>query len=577
VVPGLIASLSALSAHRLPGWLCADSTAAGGKFLSVQYALMNLGLSLGAVSIALALYRWPLARRLLHLFLFSILLELFYRVAYGGAVSAGVLLSVPETSRRETGELLAGHGLLTLSLALVALMAICALLASWRAGSRFSVKGCIGIAIVSMAMMLSSVALGGYELGTTKPLMSLVLDEVRAAFPVDVATALGAVAIDVGESRRLASARARFKFPNARMVGAASRGGIREIYVIVIGETSRRINWSLFGYTRPTTPRLDAIKSDLTLFNRVSSNATNTILSVPLALTRAAPASRDVALSEKSIITLLRQAGFDTYWISNQERSEAWFNPIARIALEADHVSFPDDVQRAGPVDRFDSNLLTRLNDALAGMAPDGKAVIFLHMEGSHFGYKERYPAGFSFFSGGRGDRRLLPAGELQLIDEYDNSVYFTDYNVRSVIDRLSRCGCRSGLIFFSDHGERLFDNGLGDTDFGHGFPTVSRQEIDIPFFIWLSSAYRREYPSLRQALETNAPATAELDNVFETITDLAGVTYDGREAGLSLFSARFRPPAALAVLNTNEATVSLPPLSRPPPAAPAADDPAAR
>src|SRR6202789_551571 len=128
------------------------------------------------------------------------------------------------------------------------------------------------------------------------------------------------------------------------MVDGSSRRTAAEIYVIVVGETSRRANWSLFGYSRGTTPRLDAMRSDLILFNRATSNATNTILSVPLALTRAAPGTRGVAHSEKSIITLLKQAGFATYWISNQARSDALENPISQIAREEHQVSFPTDM-----------------------------------------------------------------------------------------------------------------------------------------------------------------------------------------------------------------------------------------
>src|ERR1700679_1291744 len=146
------------------------------------------------------------------------------------------------------------------------------------------------------------------------------------------------------------------------MVDGSSRRTAAEIYVVVVGETSRRANWSLFGYSRGTTPRLDAMRSDLIPFNRVTSNATNTILSVPLALTRAAPATRGVAHAEKSIITLLRQAGFATYWISNQARSDALFNPISQIALEADHVSFPEDMPPSDSGDGFVSNLLFSLD-----------------------------------------------------------------------------------------------------------------------------------------------------------------------------------------------------------------------
>jgi len=276
-------------------------------------------------------------------------------------------------------------------------------------------------------------------------------------------------------------------------------------------------------------------------------------------LTRAAPATRSIARSEKSIITLLRQAGFETFWISNQERSDALLNPISQIALEADHISFPENLPPSERNGGYDSNLLVRLDEALARLPQNAKAVIFLHMEGSHFGYKERYPAGFAHFQGGRDAPRVLPDREMQLVDEYDNSVYFTDYNLRGVIDRLALCRCKAGLIFFSDHGERLFDQGLTDSDFGHGFPTISRQEIEIPFFVWLSIAYREANAALVARLKANAHATAELHNVFETIVDLAGVDYENRNASLSLFSDDLQPPANLEVLNMNEEAVSLP------------------
>jgi len=528
------------------------------------WGLFALGLSGVIASLALALYHWSAARRLIHLSLFSILMELFYRFAYGGAVSPGVLLSVPETSQRETRELLAGHPMLTVSLALVALLAMYALVVSWRCDTRFAPFRCFQIGVGSLAMMLLSAALSAYQAGPSGSLAHVLLAETRTTYPIDVAAAFGEVAIGVGDTERLASARATFKFPNVHRIGSAARQDAPEIYVVVLGETSRRINWSLYGYPRATTPGLDAIRSDLIIFERVSSNATNTILSLPLALTRATPATRGVARSEKSIITLLRQAGFETFWISNQERSDVLLNPISQIAREADHASFPADIPPAERREGFDSNLPGRLSEAMARLPKDGKAVFFLHMEGSHFGYKERYPAGFAAFRDGQGAPRSLPPRQTQLVDEYDNSIYFTDHNVRGIIDRLAVCGCKAGMIFLSDHGERLFDNGLRDDDFGHGFPTVSRQEIDVPFFIWLSPAYRDAYPSSVQRLKSNARSTAELSNLFETVTDLARVDYENRAAARSLFSDGFQPPRELQVLNTDEKAASLAPEAGP-------------
>ena len=558
VSPSIIALFGTPSLSHAPEWLNGHAHAIHGDLFVLQHALLTVGLSVALVSCALAAYQWSLSRRLLHLSLFCILLELFYRFAYGGRVTSGILLSVPETSGRETGELLAGHPTLTASLVLVALLAIYSLVVSWRTHVRFSLRTCARLGTVSIAMMLVSLAIGKCQFGDARLLKFVVLSEVQDTFPFDVTTAIGAVAEHLIDTSRLASARARFEFPNVYMVNADSRQAATEIYVIVVGETSRRTNWSLFGYTRATTPRLGAIKSDLFLFNRVTSNATNTILSVPLALTRATAVARGAAHSEKSIITLLKQAGFETYWISNQARSDALLNPISQIALEADHVSFPEDTLPSERSGGFDSNLLVRLNGILARASSTAKVVIFLHMEGSHFGYKERYPPGFSHFRAVRAIPQALTDREMRLIDEYDDSVYFTDYNIRGIIGRLGLCHCKAGLVFFSDHGERLFDHGSTDSDFGHGFPTVSLQEIEVPFFIWLSSAYREANPLMVARLKANEHSAAELHSLFETIVDLTGVHYEGRTASLSLFSSNLLSPLKLEVLNTNEEAMSL-------------------
>jgi glucan phosphoethanolaminetransferase (alkaline phosphatase superfamily) len=552
-------SVIALFRAGTQAWLNNQSNPWLAALVTVQYGLLTIGLSAGVAACAMALYHRPVVRRLLHLFLFCGLLELFYQFAYGGPVSPGILLSVPETSQRETGELLAGHAILTGSLTLVALLTIYTLVVSWRARIRFPVQRCIQLGGVAVCMIGVSLAIGGRQFGNARSLESAIVSEVQSTFPFDVANAFGEVAIGLIDTRRLAATRARFRFTSVSLVDAAGRAGASEIYVIVIGETSRRLNWSLFGYPRDTTPRLDEIKDDLILFQHVTSNATNTILSVPLALTRAAPATRRVARSEKSIITLLKQAGYETFWISNQERSDVLSNPISQIALEADHVSFPADVKPDDPAGRFDSNLLTRLDDGLALLPRDRKAVIFLHMEGSHFGYRERYPASFARFRNGQTEPRTLHERQVRLVDEYDNSVSFTDHVVRGVIDRLALCACKAGLLYFSDHGERLFDNGLTDSDFGHGFPTVSRPEIEIPFFLWLPPAYRQANPSGVARLRANAQSAAQLHNLFETIIDLTGVDYENRSGSLSLFSDQFQPPQELDVLNTDEETVSLP------------------
>ena len=58
---------------------------------------------------------------------------------------------------------------------------------------------------------------------------------------------------------------------------------MREIYVVVVGETSRADNWQLYGYDRATNPRLSE-REDLIVFRRPLSESNTTHKSVPMLL-----------------------------------------------------------------------------------------------------------------------------------------------------------------------------------------------------------------------------------------------------------------------------------------------------
>ena len=58
----------------------------------------------------------------------------------------------------------------------------------------------------------------------------------------------------------------------------------KEIYMIVIGETSRADNWQVLGYDRPTTPLLSK-REDIVAFPKVLSESNTTHKSVPMLLT----------------------------------------------------------------------------------------------------------------------------------------------------------------------------------------------------------------------------------------------------------------------------------------------------
>lgn len=549
-----LAPLFALAGLLSPGLIALFSAE------SAKSMLLTAGMTGCLASGILLLYRWRTPRLTLHIVLLCLPIALFFRLVYGGPITPGVLLSVAGTNTRETLELLAGH--IAVSLLLVPLVALMfwSLVASWAGVSPFSTRGCLIAGMSSILMLLGSLGIAYRQAGNHADLPAILKDGFKGSFPLDFAYSTAVVVKGAIDTHRNAAARANFSFPDVQMLDSSKRRSLPEIYVIVIGEASRRENWSLYGYARQTTPRLDAIRHDLVVFDHATSNATITIFSIPLTLTRATPDTLSPARSEKSIIGLLRQGGFTVDWISNQERYGRNANLISALALDANTTSFREDslASMAGP--GYDSNLLTRLSDVLALSPANGKIVVFLHMIGSHYKYAERYPAEFAKFRGFSDTHRKLTQRQIEILDEYDNSVYFTDYVVRGVIDQLSQCHCKAALLYFSDHGERLFDGGAGDDDFGHGFPTVSRHEIEVPLFFWLSEDFRETNRDLLARLEANAHSGVELHSVFESIVDLTGLDYDGRHADDSIFSQAYRPPSKLEVLNMSGSRVDLAP-----------------
>lgn len=137
---------------------------------------------------------------------------------------------------------------------------------------------------------------------------------------------------------------ASFSFGATRLVEPQES----EVYVLVIGESSRRDHWSLYGYPRPTTPRIDRTPNIIPFKDIVTQEAL-TQVSVPLMITRRSIDRPHAHLNERSIVSAFRETGFRTFWLSTQKRDH-WTGPINRYSAEADHVAFFE--RRLDMVDR---------------------------------------------------------------------------------------------------------------------------------------------------------------------------------------------------------------------------------
>ena len=304
-----------------------------------------------------------------------------------------------------------------------------------------------------------------------------------------------------------------------------------EVFVLVVGESARRHNWSLYGYPRDTNPRLENT-DNLVVFRDVIAQVAQTQVSVPLILTRGTIEEPGRRSAERSIVSLFHEVGFHTYWLSTQQREIA-MAAISRYANEADVERFFER--------RHDVVLADTVNEILGKNDPaDKKAFFLLHSLGSHFNLSSRYPREFAKFPDGADSLLSGTSAGLtheELIGAYDNTILYTDYFLSQVIEVLKKRGGISAVLYIPDHGDNLRDDSRGL--FGHAHS--NEYDLPIPMLFWYSNEYARRYPEKVDAARANADHRLNTRSVFYSMADVAGITLEDPDlARLSVVSANF-------------------------------------
>lgn len=309
-----------------------------------------------------------------------------------------------------------------------------------------------------------------------------------------------------------------------------------EVYVLVLGETSRMQNLQLNGYARPTTPRLSQQPGLVSLSNVVSPWSW-TRMAVPTIVSRKPASNRQMYFAEPSLLTLFKQAGFQTYWFSVQSPVGFHDSPVSLYALEADIYKFinPTDYQSQGA---YDGALLPLLQQALT--SPGQKKFIVLHTLGSHYRYSDRYPTEFEVFQPsirhsdlGLHDRQ---AREL-LRNSYDNSILYLDYVADQIIRQLQQTKAVAAMWYLSDHGEVLFDQDCPLSGHGHH----SAYDHRPASFVWLSPQLQQRQPDAWQQLQQHSAAALTSSNVFDSLAALAQIEFPSARTDMNIFASSWQ------------------------------------
>ncbi len=452
--------------------------------------------------------------------------ELYLLTYYGQGISTHHLGIIAETSPSEALEFLGGKAWLLGAVLLAVLLWFGSTWAvAWRTRALDWNDGSRWVVLAVLAAGALAAAFGG-KFGL--PALPVERAVVARSWPFG----LNMRGVDFYKERiylaELNRRSAAFRF------GATQAGPDHgpQVVVVVIGESSRYDRWSLNGYARETNPLL-AREENLVMLRDVITPVSATRLSVPVIISRK-PAMQSLkdGFSEKSFLSAFKEAGFKTFWISNQVSFGKFDTPVSVFAKEADDVQFLN-LGGFSDASNHDSVLLEPLRRAIAD--PAQKVLVVLHTLGSHWNYGHRYPKEFdrwlpslqSIAKPDYTDTRIEP----QMNNSYDSAILYTDWFLSNVIGLLKESSLPSSLLYVADHGQTLYDKSCRIAFHGHN----TQYEFHVPAFVWYSDAYRERFPAKVEQLRRHRKARLSTENMFHTVLDMADIRYPGERLEWSI------------------------------------------
>lgn len=310
----------------------------------------------------------------------------------------------------------------------------------------------------------------------------------------------------------------------------------KETYVFVIGESVDRKHMKIYGYDRQTTPYFERLKDELFVFKDVTTAHVFTASAVKSMLLL-----QDNLRRIYSIIQFFKNAGFKTFWFSNQGKVDNFDNSIMRFGKNCDEYAFiyGKDViyssenynlnfqNESRRLKLWDENLLKYLEKALSDRAE--KKLIVLHFEGSHPPIDMRYPPEFEKFSL---SQKCYDKEKALAVCLYDNSILYTDYILSKIIKDLKKRGETSAMLYLSDHGQDVNDTKeciLAARTWPNGY--------EVPFVVWVSEKYRKNNAEFIKHWDINRKYVT--NKTAYTLIDLARLSHPDIDLSNSIFSKK--------------------------------------
>lgn len=280
------------------------------------------------------------------------------------------------------------------------------------------------------------------------------------------------------------------------------------IIILVIGESYNMYHSQLYGYDKPTSPKLTKLKDngELYIFNNVVTpyNATHSTMQAIYSL-------GDFANSAL-FPCCFKKAGYYTHISESQYSLGASMNFLTDKDLSEKMFTSRSDYKCVYDEILVDSLILKQV-----------PALYVMHLQGQHYTYENRYPMTFRKFKKEDYDSKKWNENQREIIAHYDNATLYNDHVINSIIEKCR--GLNVCLIYFSDHGEEVYD--VRDY-MGHGDLSGSNEalihQIKIPFMIWLSERFKTGNQELADKIKNSIDLPITTNDISHVLLGLGEV-----------------------------------------------------
>ena len=296
----------------------------------------------------------------------------------------------------------------------------------------------------------------------------------------------------------------------------------KKLVVLILGETQRSMNYSLYGYTRKTNTFTENL--GLTVFQDVTSYGTATAQSVPYIFSMT-PENYDAddEKNQDNIIDVANRTGIALRWLDNNGGCKGVCD---RVDFEDMRKVYADRAEFCRGNDGcYDSLFIEDLQKQIDTL-PDQDALIVMHIMGSHGpSYWQRYPETHRKFTPDCPKNDIQHCTTEELVNTYDNTIYYADDVMAQTIALLQKTSDSrdTSMLFLSDHGESLGEKGL----YLHGMPRALApiEQRSVPMMLWLSDGFAAQQNINRDCLlKTAAPMPIDNANLSDSLMGLLDI-----------------------------------------------------